>query len=514
MPCTNCSSSPLTFASSYFYSNQPSNCDSGECGTNTVNAKCVYYAGPNLSCSGIEVNDSLELALQKIDTQICSITGDYSTYSFGCIDDGGAITTEAQFVSAISSYACTTRSTLTTFTGTTFPAYQAAVNSRFVALEVPGITCATASVTSTDTLQAVLNKYCTKLGTLTTAISISGVDWDSCFTVVSPPTTIAGGFTEVLSQICQLKAAGLTLPTFNNTGTCLSSPGASDTLVSTIGKIITRLCQTPTLDNDNLTSSCISIPSADTDLETLLQSILTKVDALSTNSYTFSEDDFNITAQDEDNVCAGKSVALVTPINQDRFVATSSYDTAPGTLDTKVIAGTGISINTSNPAHIVINATGTDTDVLVKAASGDAAAGYLQDKMYGQASSGIALITSYNATTDKVDITPSVTASTLLDVLFLYLENNPASELKERFCTLVSSCPDPGNAEECTYYTVANGTGSGVLVTYNDCVSGSEVEMKLAAAGSIEFCARSGTVVCAGGTITPVAPCPGGVYVP
>ena len=137
------SSTPVSFNVQYFYSNQCFTCGD-DCGPNIQNSKCVVYTGPNLSCSGIETNDSLETALQKIDEQICSATGDYSSYQMNCLPTywGQAITTESEFVDAITTYACATSTSLSTFLSTTFPAYVSSIDSRFSLIEYPGITCA------------------------------------------------------------------------------------------------------------------------------------------------------------------------------------------------------------------------------------------------------------------------------------------------------------------------------------------------------------------------------------
>jgi len=38
-----------------------------------IPAKCIYYSGNALSCSGIKYADSIDLAIQKLDAKICSI---------------------------------------------------------------------------------------------------------------------------------------------------------------------------------------------------------------------------------------------------------------------------------------------------------------------------------------------------------------------------------------------------------------------------------------------------------
>lgn len=441
MSCTNCGNSSTPISVQLSYSQDASCPDNNQCPD--ISAACISFRAPNLACSGIQTDDSIELALQKIDEKLCETGGDYSTYNFHCLDDGGAIATEAEFVSAITDFVCDLSSALTTFTGTTFISYQDDVDNRFSAIEGPSITCSSASVNSSDSLTQILNKYCTKFGAIDTAISLSGVTWDSCFTVSSTPTTIAQGFDLLADQICQTKAliTSSTLPTFNNTGSCLPSPGSSDTLSSTIDKIKTRLCQTPTLDNDNLTSSCISIPATDNDLEGLLQNMLDKLDDLTSNFPTFDSGDFSVTGTG----CGGKTIALTTPINQDRLVAINNSDSSPSTLINK-LAGVGCTIDdTTTSGKITITVTGgASTDTKVKADAADSAADYLINKIEaGAAVSGIGLDVSYNATTDKVKIAPTVDAEDLLDLLLTHLEENPTGAIAERLCAIIASCPSP-----------------------------------------------------------------------
>jgi len=45
-----------------------------DCGCDNVNSDNVTYYGPNLPCTGVNKDDSLSLALQKIDQAICNIT--------------------------------------------------------------------------------------------------------------------------------------------------------------------------------------------------------------------------------------------------------------------------------------------------------------------------------------------------------------------------------------------------------------------------------------------------------
>ncbi len=450
MPCTNCNSStPVSiYDIQYLYSSTCTSCNDPECGSSYTNAKCVFYDGPSLECSEIDNSDNLEVIIQKIDEKLCSATGDYSTYNFNCLDDDTAITTEAQFVNAITAYACSLRTDLDEFTETTFPAYQDEVTGIVQGISGgQGITsCSEIGIVSGDDLSTVLGKLSAKLCTVYTGhLDLTGVNWGQCFTVVTPPTTVPAAFDLLIDHICLVKTtaeSSAVLPTFNNIGSCLASPGASDTLVATVGKIKDRLCLTPTLDNDNLSSTCISIPSSDTDLEGLLQNVLDKLDELSQAKPTFDSGDFDIVAGGDP--CDGVIVSLATPSTQDRFVAINVGDTSPGTLSSKITAGANITLDTTTTpgTMIVSSSAGSSVDEKVKAFVGDPnASSYLINKLEGTSGDGIDITTTSNVVDGKVSINPSVNWTTFVTQLIDALEND--DDLKTQFCNLIASCPSP-----------------------------------------------------------------------
>lgn len=505
-------SSPITFDVQYFMNTQCFQCEDSGCSA-TYDSKCVYYTGPNLSCSGIETGETVEEALQKIDEQICSAIGDYSNYQFNCLTDwfGSSITQESQFVNAMTAYACEIVESLSQFTGVTFPAFQSEVESQFETVTTPSITCASAGVTSLDSLDTILTKYCTKFSSIDTALSITGVDWDQCLTVITPPTTIAGAFSLVVDQICQVQASsGAVLPTFNNTGSCLASPGASDSLVSTINKIKTRLCLSPTYDGDNITWGCVSEPSDNTSIEDGIQNIITGLNTSLQALPTFDGGDFTVTATNPSDPCAGVTVALATPLNQDRFVASNASDASPGTLQSKVTAGTNITLDfLSTPGQMIINGTTTVLDYKVKANVADAAAGFLDTKLNGSSDSGITLSPTYNAFTDQMDLTLSVNQSTLLDLLLDELI--PGTDLYDKFCAKVALCPCNCGTTDCVQYLVENNSGLSKSVTYSECsTSSTPITIILGDGGSVTFCAQMGSVSAPGCDITAIQSCAGG----
>lgn len=435
-------STPIIFDVQTWINSQCLECQQGQNGC--IPASSLCYTGATLECSGIEYGDSIETALQKLDTQVCSAIGDYSTYQFNCLTAyyGQEITQESQFVDAITSYACAITSNLESFTGVTFPAFESETNARFEEIEGPGITCTSAGVINTDDLWEVLTKYCAKFSDIDEELDVSSVDWDSCFTVVSPPTTIPGGFNTLLDQICQVKtlaeSGGGSLPTFNNTGSCLASSGTSDSLVATINKIKTRLCLSPTWDGDSITWGCIEEPEDDTDIESAIQNIITPLTTVLQGFPTFS-DDFVVTPVDEENACFGVTVSLATPLDVDRFVASDPTDTSPGTLIEK-LTGVGITIDdSSNPGTVTLTATGTSDTYEVKADLTDTTPGFLIDKVNGVEDSGLTIVPSYNAGTEQLDLIPLINWDTFLDALSAAIDSDSA--LKDKLCAIVNSCP-------------------------------------------------------------------------
>jgi hypothetical protein len=437
------------YANQYIYKAGCDACQASGCSDGSLSAGCVFYLSGNLPISGILNKDSMEVALQKIETKLAAVAGDYSTYSLNCIAPAGTVTSEAQFVNLITSEFCTLQTQLTTFVGTTFEAYKTAVNTRFTALEVPGITATSPAVGPTDTLATVLNKYATKFSALDAALSLSGVTWSQCFTVVTAPTTIADGFNQVLGQICQLKGSvgATSLPTFNNVGSCLPTPGAADTLVDTIEKLKTRVCQSPVLDISQLSFTCVTRPTGggNADLQGLMTQVLSKLDYLSQNLPSFAPSDFAVSQVDASSVCAGKLVKLQVGPNVDRFVAVNSNDTAPGTLMGKLVAGTGITLDDQSQAgKLVISSTGSASSAdafKVKANSSDTAPDFLDQKITGDVQLGISLTTLYDPATQKVKVSAQLRIEDIFSELMDYLETD--SEAKARLCTLMASCPSP-----------------------------------------------------------------------
>lgn len=449
MSCNTPNSNPTNISGlQLFYSKSSCNTQQNFCGTPSSS---IVYTGVPLPCTTINTGDTLDDILSVFDTKLCAASANYAGYNTGCLDDDGAITTEQQFVEKASAFMCTLRTDLDAFLDTTFPTYQTSVTNSLNAITNPALTsCAFIGITNTDTLNQVIGKINTAIcGINTTHLSLSSVNWSQCFTVSTAPTTIPQAFDLLIDQICSLKAdidfaGGGVLPTFNNSGSCLATPGVADSLVDTVNKIKTRLCQTPTFDINALTWNCVTKPNSNTtDLQSAFQSILNKLDTISQNLPTFNGD-FVVTNVDNANTCLGKSVALAVSSSADRYVATNLADTTPGTLMQKLEAGSNITLDdTTTPGKIIISSSGgSSSDELVKVSSSDSSSGYLIDKLDGAAGSyGISTTVTEDVVTNKAVIAASINIDLLASKILEAIQNNQT--LQDLFCELKNACPSP-----------------------------------------------------------------------
>lgn len=411
-------------------------------GCTPFDASCGIYNGPALTCIGATAGITIEQLFQLIDSKVCETTGDYSTYNLACLSP---VTTEQEFVESISQYVCDNKDDFDTFVGTTYVAGIQALEDQITELNDPDITspCSNIVIPANSSIAAVLQILANTGCSLYSAINPSTANWNQCFTVVTPPTTIVGAFNIVLDQICQVKAStgSTTLPTFNNVGSCLPSPSATDSLVATITKMKTRLCQTPTFAAGNLTSSaCISFTGSST-LEQVINAQNGYLTIVGQSAIRAASSDFTIDYIDPLQPCLGSTISLNTSV-VDRKVASTSSDLTPGTLQDKLQAGTNVSFDyITTPGKVIINATGgAVADEKVKINSSDPTPGYLLDKLAGDNSTDpfiTTLVTALSATQAKVTGTLNLQA---LAAAILELIADDV-DLKASFCALAASCP-------------------------------------------------------------------------
>ena len=441
MACTACTPpDPSSYSNPY----RPCLSTPSQCCEQT-DATCIIYTGPALTCLSLPSGSNLQEFIQAADEVICQsgfVWGDYDTHCIKNPDDSD-VSSMQEFVEDVTSFICDFKEEYDTFVETTYVEDLETIQDQVDAIKVPGLTsCGGLGITNTDTYLQVLGKYNTKICDILSAINTSTANWGSACIVTSPaPTTIIGAINALLTMICTVRSsipASVTLPTFNNVGSCLPSPTTTDTLVATINKIKTVLCALPDFDADLIDVGC-SAPI--TDLQDAIQGLYAETSGLLLNTVR-SVDTAIFALEDEDpeEPCTGKKLTLAAGASfTDKFVAVNVSDTSPGYLFDKLAAGTGVTLDTStNAGKVTITAPGVDTKV--KADAADTSADYLINKIDGKTdtSGAIVLTESYNATTDKVDITPSINYSILAAEILDQISGS--EELTEQFCLLACAC--------------------------------------------------------------------------
>lgn len=441
MACTNCT--PLPVASFVFNGTSPcTNCDDSECPNGVISSKCVYNDGPPLLCIEADANERLDSILQKIDTKLCTVVGGnpYPGYNTYCL---GPMANQQQFVETISDAYCTLQSDYNTFVSTTYPAQIAAISAQIAALDLPNISsCVAIGFAPTDTLKVAITKLANYACNLQTQLDVSSVNWSQCAVVSPVPATIQQGFDFLVDQICNINAGGsASLPTFDNTGTCLDTPTTTDTLVNTILKIRSKVCAAPAFNPGSYTAGCITVSPTST-LDELLQELINQISSVMRDVPRVFDADFVVSPVNAGNLCLGKQISLNGTLTSDRFVAVDNADASPGTLSTKITPGAGISLDTTTtPGTMIVSVDPTfSNDEKVKTSVSDPTAGYLEDKITGS-TSVISILT--NTVANQVEVSAAIDMTALVTNIIDAITND--TTLKEAFCTLISTCPSACN---------------------------------------------------------------------
>lgn len=444
MACEN----PIGNSSAYQYNYNNSNCTPRASNCDVINASNVLYTGGDLSCIAVPTNSTLSEVLLLLAAAICeggAPNPDYSGYNTYCLrtGDNQPITTQQEFVESSSELLCTIKTDLNTFIDSTFVSSNANLQNQINAIKNPAITsCGALGIVSGDQIGAVLTKLSNGVCSILTSINPSSANWNSCYTI-SAPTTIVGGFNAVLSMICDIKstvAAGLTLPTFNNVGSCLPTPlTTTDSLVTTINKIKSKLCTLPTFDYTLLNYNCVD---SATTLQNTIQNIIDFASDLKQNSVlTFDPSYFIVTNIDDLDLCQGKQVTLdVTSL--DRNVAANNSDSSPGTLINK-LQGTANQIvvddtTTAGKVTLSLHPSVAKEDVKVKVSNSDPQSSYLINKLEGTSTGEISINVYEDAVTNPsshvAKITPIINWQNFAETLLLAI--NGDSYLKSLFCQI------------------------------------------------------------------------------
>lgn len=422
------------------------NCTQTTCASIT-DALCVKYTSTNFNCISNE-STSLEDILKSIDSLVCEAAGGtpWSTFDYACLE---GITTAQTFAEVISAYVCDLSETVTNNHNEVLTLITN-INTSGVGAFVPVLSgCTYTGVVVTDTLSQILVKFNNKFCDLNSRLDISSVDWDQCFTVLTPPTTLPAAFDLLIDQICQVQAdipAGYTPPTFNNVGTCLPTPGATDSLTATISKIIAKLCSLPTFDVSDLDPFlCTGIGST---LTEVIENIRTRVTFNTWNSIEEVGPGLTLVELGSPEACTGKRLEIDPLAFPDEKVKASSSDTTAGYLIDKLNAGSNITIDdTTLPGAVTITA----TDSNVKTSSIDPATGHLLQKLLVDSLPELSFALTEDSTTDpasyKAKITPTIDWYALTEKVLLTIVAN--STLRSIFCNIdcevLPTCNAPSN---------------------------------------------------------------------
>lgn len=480
MACDSCgNTSDTNLPLNIYGSPNPIECETTNCGGILIDSLCVRYTSTNFNCISND-SKSLENILKSIDSLICENSGGipWNTFDYACLEN---ITTAQSFVETISSYVCDLNTTVTNNYEELSELIENIINE--TGTYVPAISgCTYTGVINTDNLYQILVKYNTKFCDLNSRLDISSVDFDQCFTVLTPPTTIAGAFDELIDQICQVKASipiAVTLPTFNNIGSCLPSPGATDTLVNTINKIKTVLCSKPDFNAASLSPfPCVA---AGTNLQSTIENIRAKISVLVNNQIDEVGPGLTLTPLAAPEACEGQRLTIDIEAIPDEKVAANSSDGTPGFLIDKLAEGPGIIIDdTTNPGQVTISA--SNLDVKVKTSVLDPLSDYLVAKLSGGTDTGISINitedTITNPSSYTANIAPIIDWDSFTEKILLTIVDS--EYLRSIFCNIdcndTASCVSPSNFmvdwdEPTSTYTVGWGVPVGatsVVLQYRE----------------------------------------------
>lgn len=299
--------------------------------------RCIYYSGNAISCGITASNgETLDVIVNKLATAICNVTPanlSWGTFDYQCLRADGSltssgpsdITTGQEFAEAVSIALCSIATAVDITPNITI----SGPCSTYFAGLTPG----------TSTLVDILDDFVVKLCDLNALNSTASVN-TSCsagtWTSVPASGSTLGTWvnwikTNVCSLVSAVQARVTALETFqsdvetfvgdasfsliNNSTSCISGSG-SDSLLTTIGLIKTKLCSIDSIVGGLPNFAAITLPwtscaglypsyGATASLVTQLTRI---VNELSARTYTFDATDFAVSA-----TSCGSTISLASP---------------------------------------------------------------------------------------------------------------------------------------------------------------------------------------------------------
>lgn len=301
-------------------------------------ARCIYYSGSNISCGSISITSgqNLDTVINTLSTAICNVTPAdlaWGTFNYQCLRENGSltssgpsnITTGKEFAEAVSIALCNLGS-----------AVDVTPN---IVISGPCSTYFSGLTPGTSTLVNILDDFIVKLcalnaqndtSTVTTACSAglwtsvpaagstlgTWVNWIKT-NVCSLVTTLQGRVTSLETFETNLKTfvGDPTLSLIDNSTSCISGSG-SDTLLTTIGLIKTKLCSIDSIvsalpDLANITlpwTSCPGLFPSYSSTASLVTQLTRLVNEVAARTYYFNLSDFTVSS-----TACGTTVSLASP---------------------------------------------------------------------------------------------------------------------------------------------------------------------------------------------------------
>lgn len=459
MSCDNCSQSS--------YSTNITSCS-----TSDTDASKIKYTGPLLSCTDVSSGTTLDTILQTFDAAICENSGvDWSAFDYNCLTTlcDCSITSAEQFVDAMTSAFCTLNTDYNTFVNTTYPDDMTNITDIINSIINPELTLNCISVNNEDNLSGILSK-------INTAVcNINGVIYEPEFSFSCANVSTSDDLLTVIyklgTKLCSIDTTVTTientlLPTFNNSASCLSTTGTSDTLYDTVVAIRDLLCTKVDFDPSGISWGCLSSETTLTNtIQTMINSIsaLNQVKIVTVNGIEGSSTRVTavLTPIDIENECAGYDLSIIDLDDTfDIKVKTNSSDSTSGYLVDKIVEGNGIDISVVDVAgvkHLKVDALNEDTYQVKVKSDGSDTEGFLIDKLdvASTLDNALVLTKAYSSTLDSLVITPALNYETLASQILYSIVNN--TTLNNIFCNMLAckcDCSNPENSNRFVAYYV------------------------------------------------------------
>lgn len=416
----------------YSKSNTSSFSSCGDC--TPTDASCVMYTGVKLDNIGVESNSNIEYILQEIDETIGGGSDGSWNYNYSCLDDNTTITNRRQFVETISHEFCVLKNSVGVLSSS-IPSFTD-LSQRVSALENPNFTSsAFIGITTNDTSHQVTSKFATAVDSLENRISVSNVNWSQNYPVVIPPSSISGGFTEVLRQIGLLKTSVSNITgvgTFDTTSYCLPTKTTTTSLSTVIVELMQADCQNAKFSFPSVTWGCVVAPTTQ-NFQASFQKVVSVLGGLVEDKSVFDSNQFEVTPLSN---CQGQTVKLKSNLfDSDGKVFVKSSSTGKQFVGDIFEEGDNIEIEVTEDS-IKISAPFTDSNKVSVTSTGTPE--YLEDAVVGGDYQGAISINPSVDTNGQLAIIPSIEETLLADMILNTIQSNPS--LMNKLCNLVCGC--------------------------------------------------------------------------